>query len=207
MKTQINNFWNRFIAIQIDLVNAASSANTNLLEKLIMDLLSYAAKIDPALKILFSFSSDGNSFSKLIFLTKGDYKLEAIIRVVLSKAPQLNPWKYQIGIKPYKHSVTTLCAESNFLNDHTTIYQIYFGIQKIYKSSNKLHLIIYFEMDKQHKKYDLHEAMENIFTWFLGDVVYHNHISRYKIVRRKYSAIRFAPLDELKNMIQYKTLT
>lgn len=206
MKTEINKFWNRFLAIQIDLIISAKVSDIKLLDKLINELLSNAVEIHSHLRIIISLLPKDDNPSKLIFLTKGDYKLEALIREVVGDAPQLPKWEYQIGVKPYKGSIINLCAASDFLGDNTTIFQIYFAIHKVYKTSNKLHLIIFFDVDKKHSKYALHEAMENIFTWFLGDAFYHSHISKYKIVRRKYASIHFTPLDELKNVIQYKNL-
>ncbi|SDV99407.1 hypothetical protein SAMN05216556_1018 [Aequorivita viscosa] len=158
------------------------------------------------MSIIIHFLNNGDEAIKLIFLPRANYKLKAIAARVIAAAPNIEPWQYEIGIKPYNHSVISLCAENNFIDSNTIVYQIYFAVKKIYITSNKLHLLIYLEMNKQHSKAELHQAMDSILIWFLGDAFYYRHISRFKIIRRKYSKINFIPLDELKNIIQYKAL-
>lgn len=206
MKTQIIKFWNCFLSIQMDIINANSVRNLELRENLFQKLFSKAVKIHPEMSIIIHFLNNGDDSIKLIFLPRDNYKLKAIAARVIAAAPNIEPWQYEIGIKPYNHSVISLCAENNFINSNTIVYQIYFAVQKIYITSNKLHLLIYLEMNKQHSKAELHQAMDSILIWFLGDAFYYKHISRFKIIRRKYSKINFIPMDELKNIIQYKAL-
>ena len=206
MKTEITEFWNCFSILQMDLIAANRYEDFPLQTTLFTRLQTKATDIHPKLSILVIFQFDGSDTSKLVFLTKGDYKLKAIAEELLAQAPQLEPWVYQIGIKPYKHSIVSLCANYKFIDASTIVFQIYFAIERVYKTSNKLHLLIYLEMDKRHSKADLHDATDTILLWFLGDSFYYRHISRFKIVRRKYSAIRFIPFDELKNIIQFKHL-
>jgi hypothetical protein len=206
MKTTITAFWNYFLSVQIDLIFAHRSGNLRLRDQLINKLYAKTLKINSQLRIILHFSPIETDGGKLIFLTRGNYKLNALAEVIISEAPLLDNWSYQIGIKPYKDSVVSLCANNKFIDPYTIVYQIYFSIEKVYRTSNKLHLIIYFEMDRKHSKHDLHSAMESIFLWFLGDALYHKHISRFRIVRRKYSAINFIPLDQIRNTIQFKSL-
>lgn len=204
METEIKQFWNCFLSIQLDILFAHNHGHIKLRDKLFDKWFDKVVKIHPALRIvlLFGFGTEGRA--KLIFLVKGNPRLNAIATKIIREAPQMELWKYHIGIKPYKHSITSLCAENRFLDHDTIIYQIYFAITKVYKTSNKLHLTIYLETNKKHSKFDLHQATDDILLWFLGDTYYYQHISKFKIVRRKFSAIRFMPLDELKNIIQYK---
>ncbi|MDC8000102.1 hypothetical protein POV26_03570 [Aequorivita todarodis] len=203
MKTEITKFWNYFLSIQMDLVYANNTGNLELSTDLINRLQCKAKNIHSELTLVFQFS--GGDFAKLIFITKGKYKLNAIVKQMLVSKPQLAMWQYQIGIKQYKRSITSLCKNNNFIDQHTVIHQIYFAVHKLYKTSNKLHLLIYIEMDKKHSKSDLHDAMGTILLWFLGDAYYQKHIGKYRIVRRKFSSIRFMPLDELKHLIHFKS--
>lgn len=204
MKTKINQFWNCFLSIQMDILIANDSGKIRLRDKLFDKLFKEAVKIHSELRIIILFPSNGDASSRLIFLVKGNYKLKAIATEIIIVAPQMELWQYQIGIKPYKRSIISFCAEYKFLDYNTTIYQIYFAIKRVYRTSNKLHLTIYIDMNKKHSKSDLHEAMDNILLWFLGDTYYYQHISKFKIVRRKFSAIHFIPFDELRNIIEYK---
>ena len=206
METETTEFWNCFLSMHIDLIFANNVRDFDLEEVLFDRLLMQVAVVHPELELIIVYKINGGETAKLVFLTKGNYKLLPIINRIVKDAPQLDLWDFEIGIKPYKHSVLSLCEEHRFLGPNTTIFQIYFSVQKIYKSSNKLHLLLYVEMDKRHSKVDIHGAMYGILLYFLGDTFYHRHISRYKIVRRKYSKIGFIPLDELKNVIQYKFL-
>ena len=206
MKTQITNFWNCFLSIQMDVINANNVRNMALRDKLLNRLHSNAGEIHRDIRIVFHFINNDDGSVKMIFLSKGNYKLKAIAAQIIVAAPPLNLWQYEIGVEPYKHSIISLCAENNFIDTETIVYQIYFAVQKVYKTSNKLHLLIYLEMNKQHSKSDLHEVMDTMLIWFLGDTIYYRHISRFKIIRRKYSKINFIPFDELKNLIQYKTI-
>lgn len=188
----------------MDILDANYSGDIKLRDRLINKLFPKAEKIDPALRFIIYFPSNVSSSAKLVFLVKGNSKLKVIITKTILEAPVIELWEYQSGIEPYKKSIQSLCAKFNFIDQQTFIFQIYFAITKVYKTSNKLHLIIYLEMNKRHSKYDLHEAMETIFLSFLGDTYYYQHISKFKIVRRKFSAFRFMPFDELKNIIQFK---
>lgn len=206
MKTEISLFWNCFLNMQMDLIAANNVRDLELRDKLFNKLFAKAIKIHPKLRIILYYFPIGTDMAIVIFLTKGNYKLAAVAEEIIAEAPAVYQWQYQIGVKPHKNSIISLCANNKFIDAYTTIYQIYFAIEKVYRTSNKLHLIIFLEMDKKHSKHELHEAMETIFLWFLGDVLYYRHISRFKIIRRKYSAINFIPLDELKNTIQFKSL-
>jgi hypothetical protein len=206
MKTEINEFWKYFLSIQIDLINADQNGNAALGNKLFENLHKKGKKIDRLLDFLIVYRIDGGSTAKLIFIPKGKYRLRAIAAQMLALAPKVSLWVFDIGIKPYRESIISLCAKHNFLKHDTTVYQIYFAVHKIYKTSNKLHLLMYLQVDRSISKSELHEAMENILLWFLGDTLYYKHISRFKIIRRKYSAINFIPMDEFINLVQYKSI-
>lgn len=205
MKTAINKFWYTFSLIQKDLIYANQTANQQQQNKLCNKLAKKARKVNASLDFLILFQVKDTNTHKLIFLTKGKYTLKAIVAALLAGAPSFPEWNFQMGIKPYKHSVDMLCEAYNFLGVGTKIHQIYFTVQKIYRTTNKLHLIFYLEMDKQLSKSELHEVMHPILLCYLGDIYYQQHISRYKIVRRKYSRIRFIPLDDLRYFIQFKS--
>ncbi|WP_310993617.1 hypothetical protein [Aequorivita marina] len=204
METLINKFWNCFLAIQSDLLHANSVGNTELRNKLFGKLYAKVIQVNPGLQISVLFASNFPNSSSLIFIVKGNYRLKALVNKVLIDAPQLKRWQYQMGIKPYEESLISLCSKFNFLGAQTIIYEIYFAVSKVYKTSNKLHLMIYLETDRKFAKADLRAAMDNIFLWFLGDTLYYRHISQFKIVRRKFSRINFIPLDELRSFIGYK---
>ncbi|MDP2687018.1 MAG: hypothetical protein Q8O62_07340 [Aequorivita sp.] len=205
MKTAINEFWTTFSLIQKNLIFANSTGNQHHQTDLCSRLDSPISAVHPKLNFLIIFQYNNTDTAKLIFLTLGKPTLKLIAGLILAEAPSFPLWQFQAGIKPYKHSIISLCANYRFLGPETNIYQIYFAVQKIYKTTNKLHLILYLEMDKQRSKSELNDVMHPILLCFLGDAYYHQHISRYRIVRRKYSRIKLIPLDELKHLIQYKT--
>ena len=205
MKTPINKFWYSFSLIQKELIFANRTANYKVQYNLCSTIDRRVTEVHPKLSLLIIFNINNTDSAKLIFLTKGKSSLKSIVEDLLSEAPSFPLWHYQSGIKPYKHSIISLCAYYRFLGSGNNIHQIYFAVQKIYKTTNKLHLILYLEMDKQLSKSVLQDLMRPILLCFLGDAYYQKHISRYRIVRRKYSRIRFIPLDELKPLIQYKT--
>lgn len=205
MKTQANKFWHSFSRIQTEIIYANHSGNRNAQFNLCNTLDREATEIHPKLNLLIIFKINNTDSAKLIFLTKGKPILKLLVNQLLAEAPSFPLWHYQSGIKPYKHSIISLCAYYKFLGSGNKIHQIYFAVDKIYKTTNKLHLILYIEMDKQLSKSDLHDLISPILICFLGDAYYQKHISRYRIVRRKYSRIPFIPLDELKYLIQYKT--
>ncbi|WGF92174.1 hypothetical protein [Aequorivita marisscotiae] len=206
METKITDFWNHFLAIQTDLIETQCKENLKLHSELFDTLNTKAVKIHPKIRIFALYIMRENIRAKLVFPSHGNNQLKALIFKIVNRAPYSDFWEFQIGVSPYNGSIIQLCSTINFFDLPTTVFQIYFAVQKIYKSSNKFHLIIYMELDRRYSKFDLQAAMDGILMLFLGDVLYFNHISRFKIVRRKYSAIRFLPLEELKNLIQYKNL-
>ncbi|MCZ4319899.1 hypothetical protein O4H26_12970 [Aequorivita viscosa] len=206
METKITDFWNHFLAIQTDLIKSKCEDNLTLHSELFDTLSTKAIKIHPKLNVFALYIMREDVKAKLVFPTKGNNILGALVFKIVNRAPYSDFWEFQIGVTPYNGSIIQLCSTISFFDLPTTVFQIYFAVQKIYKSSNKLHLLIYMEINRRYSKSDLQSAMDGIFMLFLGDVLYFNHISRFKIVRRKYSKIRFLPLEELKNFIHYKNL-
>lgn len=201
METAIKKFWTYFVSIQKNLIGASSVSELGQHDKFFNRLSLLASRINSKMEIIVHLKSLETQSASLIFLSKGNYRLKAIAEIIISQAPKLEPWKYCVGLKPYNHSVIKLCANYNFIDSHTAIFQIYFAVKKVYKSNNKLQLLIYLEIDKPHSKQNLHQAMDKIFLWFLGDSLYYRHISRFKILRRKYAANHFIHLDELKTTL------
>ncbi|MCG2419740.1 hypothetical protein K8089_11965 [Aequorivita sp. F47161] len=206
METEISSFWNYFSLKQKNFLFARSIDDKRTQYDIYCVLDKLVRKLHPKLYILISFNKNDTPSANLVFLTKGRSTLKKIAARLLDKAPSFSQWHFQSGITPYKHSIIALCAYNQFLGTENNIYQIYFAVKKIYKTSNKLHLLLYLEMDKQLPKSDLHDLMHIILLYFLGDAYYFKHISRYKIVRRKYSKIQFIPLDQLRHLIQFKAL-
>ena len=133
METQTSEFWNCFLAMQIDLIYANSVGDFELEEVLFDRLLEAGAVVHPDLELVIVYRINGGDSAKLVFLTKGNYQLVPIVNRLITDAPQLELWEFEIGIKPYKHSVISLCEEHRFLGSNTTIFQIYFSVQRIYK--------------------------------------------------------------------------
>ncbi len=206
MKTKIEEFWDYFLAVQLDLLEATGEVELMRRENMMAVLYSKATSIDPKLAVLLMFPNDGSYLAKLAFVTWGIPRLKALADELLAEAPLLYSWELSVGVKPYRLSVIHLCEDYKFFERPTTIYQIYFAVERIYKTSNKLHLVLYIQMDQRYSKADIHSAMYEILLCYLGDFLFHKHISRFRIVRRKYSAINFIPLDELKNLIHYKSI-
>ncbi|MAP80989.1 MAG: hypothetical protein CL526_07855 [Aequorivita sp.] len=204
MEKKIAAFWNHFSSIQNKLI--ASKVEKDILQhdKLFASIQNNAVKIHPQLRVLLMYSIHENNVGKLIFLTKGNYKIQSLILKVVAVAPTSDLWEYQIGLPPYSGSLSTLYSYFNWFKQPTIIYQIYFAILKVYKSSNKMHLLIFCEMDRICSKAEIRMAIKSILNLYLGDNFYYNHISRFKVVRRKFSNIRFLPLEELRNLILYK---
>ncbi|MEM0519018.1 hypothetical protein [Aequorivita flava] len=205
MKKEVTDFWHTFSLHQKNLKYAFSIGDKSNLYQLYSALVRKIHNIHSQLDILITCDYEHSHCAKLIFLTKGKSVLKKLANACMDEAPSFALWEFQSGINPYKHSIVTLCAKYGFLGGENNIHQIYFALKKIYKTSNKLHLWLYLELDKQISKSELHQQMYFIFLYFLGDANYYNHISRYKIIRRKYSKIEFLPLDQLRHLIQYKS--
>lgn len=204
MLEKINQFWTCFLSLQQGIVKDIEKGNPRWKEKSFSTLNSTVTSLFPGLAILISHSSLPKPMVNLYFMPKGNPPLKIVVAEIIAIAPQLEAWQFHHGIIPFPHSVISLCFRRNFIDPETTIYQIYFSVHRFYKSSKKFHLCIYLQMNKSHPKAVLHEAMDNILLFYLGDDHYYRHISRYRIVRRRYASHDFLPLDELPNMIENK---
>lgn len=144
---------------------------------------------------------------RLHFITKGRLKLKKIITQILVFAPHDSGWSFYNGIRPWEGNVVELCNQCHFLGRGTTIYEIYFDVKEIYKSSHKMALVLYVEKNRSHPKYEINDAMKTLLLLYLGDDMYHRNIARIQISQRKYAAYNFAPISQLKKVLEFSLKT
>lgn len=207
MKTDVNQFWNFFQSIQSDLINAVYSKNVGLSNILFQELLDTSEKYHPKLSLEFSVKTKVMPKAKLTFLHRGNKGLRKSIIALLQQSPQLPNWKFQLGIKPYKGSFADLCLEKNRLNPEFAISQFLVHVNDLYKTSNKFYLSVYVDtISIGVPKFALNYVVEDLMVSYLGEDAYFENVSRFKVVRRKFSRMNFITMYELKDRIQYKVL-
>ncbi len=205
MKTNQENFWNYFQKVQTDLVIAYHSGNGSAFEKYFKKLENKLRKIDKGLSLIISFDVDQTN--RLIISVNENKKNAHLKTTFTEDAPVLDNWEYQMGLQPYdKHPNPMSLHYSNFGIDIAS-NRIYVVINTIFKSSNKLHLHVFFDLNtKGIPKSELRWVARDFLNFYLGDKYFYKHISRIKIVKRKLKSVNFIPLSELHNLIEFKSL-
>ncbi len=203
MKTNEENFWEYFQKTESDLINAYHAANSIAIKKHFNKLNHYLQKIDDKLEITFHFRN--NAINTFILNVRNFNKISDKIYNFWETAPKLEKWDYQVGLETYDESTRQLHLYYPKLGLNLTSNRVYVHIRHIFKSTNKLHLFIYLDLDqKKIPKEELKSLARNFLHVYLGDKYFFNHISRVKVVRRKFGNMNFMHLNELKKVIEFK---
>lgn len=206
METTIINFWKCFQKVQLDLLIAHEYANKEMLQWCLNPLFNHPTLKENKLDLIIYFPSKNNPQAKLCFLTKGVKKRKRIAYQIMEEAPQIENWKYQVGIPPYSNPREPLSFYVPFIKRSVDINQVFVHIHKIYKSTNKLHLHVFIELHKTGvPKEKIRPLAMDFLQNALGDEKYYKNISMIKIVRRMTKKNNFFPLDQLAHLIEYKT--
>ncbi|SDX44550.1 hypothetical protein SAMN05216556_13118 [Aequorivita viscosa] len=104
---------------------------------------------------------------------------------------------------PWEGNLMELCNKHHFLGEDTVIYEVYFDIVETYKSSRKMALAIYVEKNRSLPKYVINYSMKTLLLMYLGDEMYYRNSARIKIAQRKYRAYNFAPISQLKKILEF----
>ncbi len=199
MITHIIYFWERFTIHHEQIATMVQSgANT---DSIIQKLESPLKKIHKSLSLVIVKLPMEKP--QLFFLAKGRLHLKKLISQILLFAPRQTDWEFQLGIEPWEGTLQNLCLKYRFLGLEVEIYQIYFALSKINKSSGRMNLVLYVEKNKTLQRYVLNNQMKLVLLFYLGDDVYHKNIAHIKIALKKYKAYNFAPVSQLKKIFNF----
>ncbi|MGB3345603.1 MAG: hypothetical protein WBA61_16960 [Aequorivita sp.] len=206
MRTKINNFWKTFLAVQFDFFIAKKTGNYELGYESYTQLGVAMTEIEEEMGFLIVYVSNKKEKARIYFITRGKVHLKELAALIVSQAPILEAWDFQAGLPAYRGSTTSLWSEFKFFGDDVYVKQVYVSVHNISKTYHKIHLTIYVDMNKSFSKSQLRPVMETFLKVFLGEDDYFRHIGRIRMVRRKFSKINFSPVEELKNLIAYKSV-
>lgn len=206
MQTTIKDFWNSFLKVQLDLQFACKKGNTELILFFLNQLEEHTAIKENKLELVISTPEGKDKPVKLLFLTGGKKIKKRNAAYFVHEAPRLDNWKFSVGLNPYDPKEKPFGFYFPFIKEVVVLDQVFVHVHKIYKSTNKLHLHIYLDLNRPGvPKEELKPLASDILLYFLGEDLYYNHISMIKIVRRKLRKVNYLPLNELKNLIAYKS--
>lgn len=192
MEMFINNFWKEFEANEYRYLNEMHRSKQNFLY---FPVLSHIAEaIHKDLDVAVMDADD----PKIVFITKGKLQLQKYAAQIINKKPPSILFKPRIGIPPFIGTFHELDSRFNFLGEGYQIFQLYFSIIKIYKTSKKLHLNIHMQCNGSFGKYILQPIARTCLLLYLGDETYYNTVSTIKIVKRKYKKLNLFPIDQLR---------
>ncbi len=199
MITQILHFWNSFENHKESMVVALKRGHNY--DDALAQMRAHLQKIhkDLSLIILVELGQP----PRLHFITKGRLQLKKLVTEILVTAPYDSGWSFHNGIMPWEGNLMELCNRHPFLGEDTVIYEVYFDIVEIYKSSCKLALVVYVEKNRSHPKYIINDSMKTLLLMYFGDEMYYQNIARIKIAQRKYRAYNFAPISQLKKILEF----
>lgn len=205
METLVNQFWNYFSTVQYDILEAYEKQNQIALRKILKKLNRQISKINNKLDLLLSFN-ENDKHSLIISINKNqNKKLKPLQNQLLSNAPYSEYWSFEAGLEPYKNQ-DPLSLYFEHKNMNVLSDQVFIHLHKIYNSSNKFHIHIYFDLGISGvAKSELRMLAHYMLLLYLGDEHFYNHISRIKVVRRRLKKINFIPLHELQNLIEFKS--
>lgn len=196
MEIFINNFWKEFEANQYLYLNQMRESQNNFLSNPVLTYIVKAIHKDMDVVILDTMNP------KIVFIIKGKLQLQKqALQIIKNKPPRII-FKTQIGIPPFKGTIQEFDYYYNPLGTDVNIFQIYFSIRKIYKTTKKMHLYIYLQCTGKFEKYILNPVARTCLILYLGDETYFSTIAQIKIVRRKYNHLNLIPIELLKQSLQ-----
>lgn len=195
MEEKIENFWKFITDKQEYYLQRLKQENKNFLLDPVLD--KELQMISKDLKIIIL----NDSLPKIVFITKGKSSLKNVAFQITQGIPKKIYLKPQIGILPYPGNFHMLSRSYSFLNQKNPIFQIYFSVHKIYRSSGKFHLNIFLSSYNKAIKKDQQKALKIALLLFLGDDCFYKRISTCKIYLRKYKKLNFIPIDQLKHLL------
>jgi hypothetical protein len=203
METKVNQFWGYFSTVQYDIMDAFEKQNTKALKKLLKKLNRQISKINNKLNLLLSFK-EYDKHSLIICIAKNK-QLKPLQNQLINNAPYSDFWSFEAGVKPYK-SEKPMALYFEHKDMLVLSSQVFIHLYKIYNTSNKLHIHIFFDLGITGVgKRELFELAHNMLLFYLGEEHFYKNISRIKVVRRRLKSINFIPLHELKNLIEFKS--
>lgn len=206
METTVTNFWNCFVKVQLDMLFAYNNNNQELIYHLFNQLVNHPVITQKKLCLVISFPSHECPKASLHFMTRGLKKKKILATELIEQAPKLDTWTYRVGVQPYEEKNIPFSLFFTYINQTVYGYQVYVHIYKIYKTTNKLHLHIYMDLNRPGvPKFEIKHFAKEILLFYLGEDMFYKHISTIKIVRRKLTKVNYFPLRDLKNLIQFKS--
>lgn len=195
MKIFINNFWKKIEANQYLYLNQLRQSKNNFLYN---PVLTYIVKtIHKDMEVVILNTMD----PKIVFIIKGKLQLQKQALQIIKNKPPCIIFKTQIGIPPFKGTIQEFDDYYNPLGSDVNIFQIYFSVKRIYKTTKRMHLYIYLQCTGKFEKYILNPLARTCLILYLGDEAYFNTIAKIKIVRRKYNYLNLIPIDLLKQSL------
>lgn len=206
METTVTNFWNCFVKVQLDMLFAYNNKDEDLIYHLFKQLEDHPAIKEYGLNLIIFFPTNKDSKATLCFLTRGLKKRKSWANQLILQAHILDNWLYQVGLPPYENKNIPFFSYFSFIKERVYEHQIYVHIHKIYKTSNKLHLHVYMNLNQTGvPKEEINPFAKEMLLYYLGEDMFYKHISMIKTVRRKLTKVNYFPLRDLKNLIQFKS--
>ena len=199
MITYIVHFWKKFDLIENELLdslasNDISNENLRFLEKPLK-------KIHKDLSLIVEYRPLDPP--QLYFIARGKLSLKKLISEILRFAPFNSQWQFNIGIAPWDGSLAQLCLRYRFFGRDTEVYEVYFDIARIHKTTRKMDLVLYIEKNRRIPKYLVNENAKTLLIFYLGDTAYYKNIARIKIAMKRFKTFNFAPLSQLKRVLDF----
>tara|TARA_R110002072_G_scaffold4240_1_gene29922 strand:- start:8717 stop:9334 length:618 start_codon:yes stop_codon:yes gene_type:complete len=203
METYVNQFWSYFNTVRYDIQEAFEKQDKTALKLFVKKLTLKISKINDKLDLILNLS-DNEKHSLIICIHKNT-QLKPIQNQLINNAPYIDNWSFEAGVKPYSKK-----QPMGFYFEHKNMVvlsdQVFIHLYKIYNSSNKLHIHVYFDLGISGvAKYQLKDLANYVLLFYLGDTLFYEHISRIKVVRRRLKSVNFIPLHELKHLIEFKS--
>jgi len=204
MKTNAINFWNYFLEVQAEIILAYSSGDKEKLMVKVNRLLQHKSLLACDMELEIRFQSEFNAV--IYFRTKGKKRKKHKAMTFITEAPKLDCWKFYAGIPPHNDKNNPLHIYFPYTDSLVFADQIQVHIEKIYPSTNKLHLCVYVELFKNGiPKSKIRSLAFEMLKHYLGEDDYCNNISKLKVSKRKVNSKNFLPLKELKKVLRFKT--
>lgn len=203
IQEKTTEFWECFLSIQIDVLIASHTGKTESMISYISELNRKLIKIDKHLEAVLRAGDDNEA--QLIFLDKGKPKLKKIVSQLLTIAPNVNNWSFKFGLDDHNNPDIPIQIQIPDTRINITQENIFIYIHKSYKTSQKLHLYVYMEIQQSGiPKEVLKPVAHKMLLLYLGDRLYYKNVSYIKIYRRRYSKFNFMPLSDFKSLMLFK---